>query len=101
MKHDMAGGAAVLGAAEALAQIQPEGVEVRVWQRLFPFPNSESGKSGILSLQSSRVRKAQFKSGDQHCGKPNGVLRAACCFPRRCPLTCPHYCRLCCKEHPV
>jgi leucyl aminopeptidase len=28
MKMDMAGGAAVLGAAEALSQIRPEGIEV-------------------------------------------------------------------------
>lgn len=29
MKMDMCGGAAVLGAAEAISHIQPEGVEVR------------------------------------------------------------------------
>jgi hypothetical protein len=30
MKMDMCGGAAVLGAAEAISQIQPEGVEARL-----------------------------------------------------------------------
>ena len=87
MKHDMAGGAAVLGAAEALAQIQPEGVEVRAWRRLSAWPkfqirdvrlfahsllpvlqgsvdasiNAPPCWLPLWSLQYSRVRKAQFQ----------------------------------------
>lgn len=57
MKMDMCGGAAVLGAAEAISQIQPEGVEVH-----FILPATENMVDGSASRPSDIVSASNGKT---------------------------------------